>query len=118
MVSCTPNMEPQKAHGKLNAGKEYYLEGEKKESSVSVCLRLSSSLYTHQTKSTSGERCVTGMRKRSFSLPDSLSLQPPLSRDAGALVWYPIVTAMNFPLLSGDYAAVTKLDEWHAWQWM
>lgn len=33
-------------------------------------------------------------------------------------LWYPLVTAMNLPLLQTYYTAVTKLDEWHARQWM
>lgn len=46
-------------------------------------------LYTHKTntkKKLQMDCGKTGMRKRSFSLPDCLSFQPPLSRDAVTLV--------------------------------
>lgn len=56
-----------------------------------------------------------------FSLPLALCRTLSTSRHLWAVtpwLWYPLVTAMNFPLLSADYTPVTKLDEWHAWQWM
>lgn len=69
-------------------GQERILFGGK-ISGLPLCLSLSSSLHTHtkQIKELQEEDSAKrGMRKRSLSLPDCLSFQPPLSRDAVTLV--------------------------------
>lgn len=75
-------------------------------------------LYTHKTN-TKKKNYKWTVVKQAWERDPSLCRTVSASSHLWAVtpwLWYPIVTAMNFPLLSADYTPVTKLDEWHTWQ--
>lgn len=96
------------------AREEHYLEA-KQILSFSSCLSLWSSLKLKKMKKNQ-DSVKWGMRTRSLSpssLPDCLSFQPPLSRDAVTLVSPGYCYEFSI-VISWLCAAVTELDEWHA----
>ena len=98
---------------------------------VSLCLCLTSSIHTHththtqkKTKKKEKKEKLQVDKKKRKKQEKEILLLAGLSQFSSHLwavtPWLrsPIVTAMNLLLLSADYTPVTKLDEWHAWQYM